>query len=137
MKILFVAGFGPISKDQQAASAFYLDTLGLEMEQDADGYTHTDKLAGANAFSLWPLAQAAQSCFGTDAWPEDVTVPQAWLEFDVEDIDGATNGLTEKGYKLLVSKRTEPWGQIVTRLLGPEGLLVGITVTPWMRESAS
>jgi hypothetical protein len=26
-----------------------------------------------------------------------------------------------------------PWGQIVTRLLGPEGLLVGITHTPSMR----
>jgi hypothetical protein len=27
----------------------------------------------------------------------------------------------------------EPWGQTVTRLLGPEGLLVGITHTPSMR----
>jgi hypothetical protein len=26
------------------------------------------------------------------------------------------------------------WGQIVTRLLGPEGLLVGITHTPSMRK---
>jgi hypothetical protein len=30
--------------------------------------------------------------------------------------------------------RKEPWGQTVTRLLGPEGLLVGITHTPSMRK---
>lgn len=133
MKVLFVAGFGPITKDVDASSAFYLDTLGIPMEQDPDGYTHTDKLPGANAFALWPLSQAAQSTFGTDTWPEDVPAPQAWLEFDVDDIETATAELTAKGYNVLVSARTEPWGQIVTRLLGPEGLLVGVTVTPWMR----
>ena len=37
------------------------------------------------------------------------------------------------GYQLLVDTRKEPWGQTVTRLLSPEGLLVGITHTPWMR----
>ena len=26
----------------------------------------------------------------------------------------------------------EPWGQTTSRLLSPEGLLVGVTFTPWM-----
>jgi len=65
--------------------------------------------------------------------PAEVPVPQAWIEFDVEDIEAATRELVERGYKLLVAGRTEPWGQIVTRLLGPEGMLVGLTVTPSMR----
>jgi hypothetical protein len=34
----------------------------------------------------------------------------------------------------LVSARKEPWGQIVTRLLSPEGILVGVTFTPLLRE---
>jgi hypothetical protein len=34
---------------------------------------------------------------------------------------------------MLVKNKKEPWGQTVTRFIGPEGLLVGITVTPWMR----
>ena len=42
--------------------------------------------------------------------------------------------LKSQGYTLLVATRTEPWGQIVTRLLGPEGLLVGITHTPAIRN---
>jgi predicted enzyme related to lactoylglutathione lyase len=136
VKILFVAGFGPIVHDQTASPAFYEDTLGIPMEHDADGYAHTDKLRGVKAFALWPLSQAAESCFGSNNWPADLPVPQAWLEFDVEDIDVATAELKDRGYKLLVDKRTEPWGQTVTRLLSPEGMLVGVTITPWMREGA-
>ncbi|MEA2527992.1 MAG: hypothetical protein QOF73_5219, partial [Thermomicrobiales bacterium] len=56
-------------------------------------------------------------------------------EFDVDDIEAATAELAARGYKLLVTARTEPWGQTVTHLLGPEGILIGITVTPWMRDT--
>jgi len=52
----------------------------------------------------------------------------------VENIEKATAELKSQGYKLLVATRKEPWGQVVTRLLGPEGLLVGITHTPSMRK---
>jgi hypothetical protein len=85
-------------------------------------------------FAPWPLAQAAESCFGTDQWPGNFAVPQAWIEFDVGDTERATAELTSQGYELLVATRKEPWGQIVTRLLGPGGLLVGITHTPSMRK---
>ena len=83
---------------------------------------------------LWPLAHAAQCVFGTPSWPADIPIPQAWLEFDVEDIEAATAELEAKGFRMLVKNRTEPWGQSVSRFLSPEGLLVGVTVTPWMRE---
>ncbi|TMF70166.1 MAG: glyoxalase, partial [Chloroflexi bacterium] len=87
-------------------------------------------------FAIWPLDQAAESCFGSGEWPADVVRPQAWLEFDVEDVDAATRELEERGYRLLVRNRTEPWSQVVTRLISPEGLLVGVTMTPWMRKPA-
>jgi hypothetical protein len=80
------------------------------------------------------LAQAAKSCFGTDQWPDNLPVPQAWIEFDVENVEKATAELKSQGYEPLVAMRTEPWGQVVTRLLGPEGLLVGVTCTPSMRK---
>lgn len=85
-------------------------------------------------FALWPLAQAAQSCFGSPEWPEHVPVPHAWLEFDVDDLEAATAELRAKGYTIVVAARVEPWGQAVTRLLAPEGILVGITYTPSMRS---
>ncbi len=80
------------------------------------------------------LPRRTPSCFGSDTWPADVPELQTWMEFDVEDIEAATEELTARGHKTLVANRTEPWGQIVTRLLSPEGILVGLTVTPWMRK---
>lgn len=67
-------------------------------------------------------------------WPAEIAAPHAWLEFDTDYITAATRELEERGHRLLVRNRTEPWGQVVTRLLSPEGLLVGVTVTPWMRD---
>jgi hypothetical protein len=133
-KVLFVAGFGPIVQDIPKSHKFYLDTLGLSFKKEEGDYLHTEKLKGVNSFALWPLAQAAQSCFGSESWPSDLPVPQAWLEFDVDDIKQATTELEKRGYTLLTKVRKEPWGQIVTRLLSPEGILVAVTVTPGMRQ---
>jgi catechol 2,3-dioxygenase-like lactoylglutathione lyase family enzyme len=132
--ILFVAGFGPIVQDPAASRKFYSGVLGIPLKEEANGYQHTGNLDGVKHFALWPLTHAAESCFGTNQWPPNLPVPQAWIEFDVTDIEKATAELITQGYKPLVSMRKEPWGQTVTRLLGPEGLLVGLTHTPPMRK---
>jgi hypothetical protein len=131
---LFVAGFGPIVVEAQASRDLYSQAFAIPFKEETGGYLHTESLQGARTFALWPLFQAAQSCFGTDAWPADVPVPQAWLEFDVDNVEAATAELESRGYRMLVRNRTEPWGQTVSRFLSPEGLLVGITFTPWMRK---
>jgi hypothetical protein len=64
-----------------------------------------------------------------------VPTPHSWLEFDVEDVASATTVLKDRGYTVLVDSRKEPWGQTVTRMLSPEEILIGITFTPWLRES--
>ena len=135
IKVLFVTGFGPIVRDD-ASRAFYEDTLGIEFQEEHD-YRHTESLEGAKTFALWPLSQAAESCFGSKDWPADKTVPHAWLEFDVEDIATATAALKSQGYELITEAKVEPWGQTVTRLLSPEGILVALARTPWMRPGAS
>jgi catechol 2,3-dioxygenase-like lactoylglutathione lyase family enzyme len=132
MKVLFVAGFGPIVANMQANQAFYGEVLGLPLEGD-ESYLFTHQLDGVKHFALWPLSAAAQSCFGTENWPTDLPVPQGWIEFDVDDVATATAELENKGYRVLAAAKQEPWGQTVTRLLGPEGLLVGITFTPSLR----
>jgi len=134
MKVLFVAGFGPITSNVKESRRLYRDVLGLPLEEEADDYLHTEKVEGVKGFGLWPLYQAAESCFGTREWPADVVTPQAWLEFDVGDVEEATAELESAGYRLLVHNRKEPWGQVVTRMISPEGFLVGVTETPWMRE---
>ena len=135
LKVLFVAGFGPIITDPAKSKQFYVDVLGLPlaaMEHDPT-YYHGEKLDGVKHFALWPLKSAAEAVFGTPSWPGNIPTPNAWIEFDVEDVPAATEVLKKQGYKLLVEARKEPWGQTVTRLISPEGLLVGVTFTPWMR----
>lgn len=92
-------------------------------------------MEGAKTFALWPLWQAAQSCFGRDAWPDDIPAPHAWLEFDVDSVEAATAELESQGYRMLVKNKQEPWGQIVSRFLAPDGLLIGITRTPAFRKN--
>ncbi len=124
LNVLFVAGFGPVTRDTQSSKSFYVDALNLPLKHmDGNGdylLTDVDELNGVKHFALWPLSQAAQSCFGSAIWPEDIPVPQGWIEFEVENIDIATDVLQRQGYRLLVANRKEPWGQTVTRMLSPE-----------------
>ena len=134
VKILFVAGFGPIVRDTAESRKLYSEILGISFKEESGEYLHTEALKGAKTFALWPLKQAAQSCFGKDSWPDDIPAPQAWLEFDVDSVEKATAGLESRGYRMLIKNKKKPWGQTVSRFISPEGLLVGITLTPLLRE---
>jgi hypothetical protein len=133
-RILFIAGFGPIVPAGEASRKLYGDTLGIQFKEETGGYLHTESLEGAKSFALWPLSEAAQSCFGSDSWPSDIPIPHAWLEFDVDDVEKATAELEAKGMRMLIRNKKEPWGQIVSRFLSPESLLIGITLTPFLRK---
>jgi hypothetical protein len=134
IKILFIAGFGPIARDIDATRKLYATALEIPFKEEPGGYLHTDALPGAKHFALWPLSQAAESCFGNSSWPGHLPVPQAWLEFDVENVEKATAELESMGHRMLIKNKKEPWGQTVSRFLDADGLLVGLTFTPSMRE---
>ena len=133
LRVLFVAGFGPIVRDVADSRALYERSLGISFKEERGGYLHTEALQGAKTFALWPLADASQSCFGTPTWPLDMPVPHAWIEFDVEDVAATTTELEASGYPMLVKNKREPWGQTVSRFLSPDRLLVGVTITPALR----
>ena len=76
------------------------------------------------------MSEAAQSCFGTDRWPDDLPIPQATIEFEVRDVGASADELERDGYVLVHAAKTEPWGQTIARLLSPEGLLVGLSNLP-------
>lgn len=130
-----MAGVAPIVADPAAARRFYRDTLGLPLEPVTDDYLAVDGFGGMKHLGVWPLADAARSCFGTDTWPADVPVPQATIELEVAgeaEVAAAAAELEGAGHRLLHGARTEPWGQTLARLLGPEGLLIGVCHTPWL-----
>ena len=138
MKVSFVAGFGPIVRNLDESRAFWGTALGIKLTEAAPNHWTNDDLDGVKAFALWPLAQAAESCFGTDTWPVEIPAPQAWLELDVESPEAVTGAVAEleaAGHRVLRGAREEPWGQTTARLLSPEGLLIGVTYTPWMHHT--
>jgi hypothetical protein len=45
--------------------------------------------------------------------------------------------MVAKGHQLIREAREEPWKQTAARLISPEGLLVGISYTPWMHKEES
>jgi len=130
VKVQFITSIAPIVRDVDTAKTFYRDGLGLKFEGgDSGDYVYTARL-GVRHFGLWPLSEAAQACFGKTEWPAGIPVPQASIEFEVDDVAAAARELRDKGYRLLHDARVEPWGQTTSRLLTPEGLLVAVCYTP-------
>lgn len=139
MQVQFMSGFAIIAPDPARSRKLYNGALDLKLEPagPGDDYVYSDRIDGSKHFGVWPLAQAAQACFGTPVWPADRPVPQASVEFDVNDaeaVDTAAQELASKGYELLHATRTEPWGQIVARMQTPEGLILGISYIPSMHQ---
>ena len=78
----------------------------------------------------------AQTCFGSDHWPEDIPEPQVTIKFelsDVESVNAAVGEMKAKGQIFVHDTRLEPWGQTVARFISPEGLLIGLSYAPWCR----
>lgn len=138
MIVQFVASvtpITPITPDPVASRRLYVEVVGLPL--DGDDYVHSENVPGSRHFGVWPLAQAAEACFGASEWPTDRLVPQASIEFEVEDKDAvraAEAELRDAGYEVLHPTRTEPWGQTVVRVLSPEGLIIGISYAPSMHS---
>jgi catechol 2,3-dioxygenase-like lactoylglutathione lyase family enzyme len=139
MDVLFIASVAVVTADPPRSRQLFMETLGLPLEGEGDGYYSSGNIAGSKHFGVWPLTEAAQACFGTAEWPAGRVVPQASIEFEVKDADAvaaAGDELQGAGYELLHPARTEPWGQTVARLLTGDGLIVGISYAPEFHEGA-
>jgi catechol 2,3-dioxygenase-like lactoylglutathione lyase family enzyme len=136
MNVQFISSFAVITPDVDASRTLYVEALGLPLTATGvDEYLHSEQVAGARHFGVWPLWQAAEACFGTRDWPIDHTRPQASVEFDVESAElvaAAADELERAGFELVHRARQEPWGQTVARLISSEGLIVGVSFVPSM-----
>ena len=139
MDVQFITGIAVVTPDPQRSRELYVSALGLPLQAaEGDDYLHSEDIDGAKHFGVWPLADAAEACFGSREWPEHVTVPQASVEFEVADaaaVASAAAELRHAGFELVHDPREEPWGQTVARLLSAEGLIVGISYAPWFHEA--
>jgi catechol 2,3-dioxygenase-like lactoylglutathione lyase family enzyme len=137
MNVLFVSSVSLIAPDPPVSRKLYIDALGLPLEQMDDEYYASEHIEGSRHFGVWPLAQAAEACFGSSEWPAGRPVPQVSIEFELEDAEAVAAGAAEleaAGYSPIHPPRTEPWGQTVARILSPEGAIVGLSYAPWQHE---
>jgi catechol 2,3-dioxygenase-like lactoylglutathione lyase family enzyme len=118
-----IIAVAPIVADPDESAALYGDVLGLDFYRLETGYLGTEKLNGITHFGLWPLQEAARTCFGADTWPSDVRIPQACIEFDVDDFKAAVAELEAAGHRLLQAAGNER----VARFLTSEGLVVVVS----------
>ena len=139
MDVLFIASVAVITADPPQSRKLFMDTLGLPLEGEGEGYYSSGNIPGSKHFGVWPLSEAAQACFGTPEWPAGRVIPQGSIEFEVKDADAvaaAGDELQRAGYELVHPARMEPWGQTVTRLLTGDGLIVGISYAPAFHAGA-
>ena len=137
MDVLFVASVAVVAADPPRSRKLFMDALGLPLEGAGEGYYSSGNIPGSKHFGVWPLAEAAQACFGTPEWPPGRVVPQASIEFEVADAEAvaaAGDELQRAGYELLHPARMEPWGQTVARVLTEDGLIVGISYAPMLHH---
>jgi len=115
MNVLFIASVAIITADPPRSRKLFIEALGLPLEGEGEGegdYS-SGNIGGSNHFGIWPLSEAAEACFGTPEWPADRVLPQASMEFEVEEttaVHAAGGELQRSGYELLHPARTEPWG---------------------------
>ena len=134
MEILFVASVAVVVADPPQSRKLFIDVLGLPLEgrgrrlllQRQDRWQQALRCLAAVAGRPKPALVARSG-------PAGDVVPQASIEFEVEDAEAVTSAageLERAGYQLLHHARTEPWGQTVARLLTEDGLIVGISYAP-------
>jgi len=137
MDTKFVTSVSVVTTDPSASRELYVDALNLPLRHLDGEYYATEELGGCNHFGVWPLAQAAQACFGTTVWPKAHAIPQVSIEFELESaeaVSAAVRELEAKGFSLLHGAKTEPWGQIVARLLTIDGAIVGLSYAPSLHK---
>ena len=133
MDVLFITSVSVVTPDPAGSRRLFVDALGLPLERMGGEYFASEHIEGSKHFGVWPLAEAAEACFGAREWPADRPLPQLSIEFEVADGDAVAAGaaeLAERGFPLLHEARTEPWGQTVARLQTPEGVIVGLSYAP-------
>ena len=103
MDVLFIASMAVVAADPPQSRKLFIDALGLALEGEGDGYYSSGSIPGSKHFGVWPLSQAAEACFGTPQWPAGRVVPQASIEFEVEDAEAvaaAGGELQRAGFEL-------------------------------------
>ncbi len=112
-----------IVRDLASCTAFYRDTLGLQVRESESTSNSVSFQMDNVYFFLLEAAGAAQMA---SAEPLDLSLggsPRVLLAAGVEDVDAAYQSLSAKGVRFLRPPTDQPWGLRTAYFADPEGNL--------------
>lgn len=127
-----LSSVGEIVDDMDAAVGFYRDVLGLPVKYEAGAEYAEVEVGGVLHFAIWRRSAAAAATFG-DAGQVDRIPLGFTLGFEVDEVEAASDAMTDRGWDIAQPPKTEPWGQATSRFLSPTGMLCELSETPWAR----
>ena len=131
--IRHVASIAEIVEDMDAAAGFYRDVLGLPVKyNEGTGYAEVE-VAGTLHFAIWERKAAAEATYGDAGAAAQVPLGFT-VEFEVDKVTAASEGVAKNGREVVQPPKTETWGQTTSRFISPGGSLCGFSETPWARQ---
>ncbi len=106
-------------KDLAGCTAFYRDTLGLEVKESDTEYSMF-KIGGVYVFLLEPSAASNLISEGVIELKLEGG-PRSLLAVEVDDVDATYEMLRSKGATLLRPPTDQPWGLRTAHFADPEG----------------
>jgi catechol 2,3-dioxygenase-like lactoylglutathione lyase family enzyme len=128
-----VASVAEIVDDVAAATAFYRDVLGMEVEHEPDSPYAVVKIPGIAHYGLWSRSHAAETLYG-DAGKSGQVPLGISIAFEAESLKPAIEHVRSNGGEVIQDFREEPWGQKSARFLLPSGAVGELAETPWARN---
>ena len=127
-----IASIAEIVEDFEEAVGFYRDTLGLKVEVHHEGYADV-AVSGVLHFGVWSRGEAAQATFGSSDAAERIPLGFT-IGFEVDEVASTEKHLSASGIDVIQPTKTEPWNQVTSRFLTPNGAFCEIAETPWARR---
>jgi lactoylglutathione lyase len=115
-----------IVRDLATCTAFYRDTLGLEV-RESESTSNSVSFQIDNVYFFLLEAEGAAQMASSE--PLDLSLegsPRVLLAAGVEDVDAAYETLSAKGVRFLRPPTNQPWGLRTAYFADPEGNLIEI-----------
>lgn len=120
MEMKLNAGF--VTANLKQTKSFYIDVLnfGVTFENEFYLLLHTPNKEAEISFLL-PNHPSQQSLFH-----KEFNGQGAYLTIEVEDVDAHYKGIKDKGIKIEIDIRNEPWGDRHFAIVDPNGVAIDI-----------
>lgn len=106
-------------EDVESSKRFYAEILGQEISMDSGVH-----VAFEGGFSIWQRGFALETIFGSAK--EKKGSQEFELCFESGNLEGDFGRVKNSGMRVIHPIRAQPWGQLVFRVLDPDGHIIEV-----------